>query len=499
MTNLRVWKTACTIFLLLAATASPAQVFTTLVNFNGPDGAGSGPNGSLVQGADGNVYETTLVGGFKNDGAIIEVTPDGRVTTLHSFCRQRGCPDGFDPAVGLARAADGNFYGTTPLGGGSTRCSEGCGTVFKVDPRGTLTTLHSFRNDDGSYADGVLTEATDGNFYGTTSNGGDLKCIPPYGCGTVFKITPQGRLTTLHRFHASDGEFPNGKLVQATDGNFYGTTYAGGGTTYGEPGCRGNNEIGCGTIFRITPTGTLTTLHRFNNADGAYPSAGLVQASDGNLYGTTSSVSGSPCHVNLGCGTVFKMTLQGVLTTLYRFSIAEGSQPNGELIEATDGNFYGTTLYGGDLACNPPYDYGCGTVFQITTAGSVTILHVFDSTDGASPHGALLQATNGTIYGTTGYGGLDLYDGTLFSLNMGLGPFVSLVRNSGKVGHTGGILGQGFIGTTGVSLNEVPANFTVVSDTYLKATVPVGATTGYVTVTTPTGTLTSNVPFEVIP
>ncbi len=139
-----------------------------------------------------------------------------------------------------------------------------------------------------------------------------------------------------------------------------------------------------------------------------------------------------------------------------------------------------------------------GTVFQLTPTGILTTMHSFDSSDGAVPIGGLIQATNGTFYGSSSQAG-PYNSGTLFSLDLGLGPFVTFVRAAGKVGQTGGILGQGFTGTTSVSLSGIPASFTVVSDTYIKATVPAGATTGYVTVTTPSGVLTSNVPFHVIP
>ena len=167
------------------------------------------------------------------------------------------------------------------------------------------------------------------------------------------------------------------------------------------------------------------------------------------------------------------------------------------MVQASDGNFYGTTEFGGDITCNPPL--GCGTIFQITPEGTLTTLHNFESFDGANGSG-LFQATDGILYGTSNGGILSCAPpygcGTVFSLDTGLGPFVAFVRAAGKVGQTGGILGQGFTETTSVSLNGIPANFTVVSDTYIKATVPAGATTGYVTVATPTGVLTSNVPFR---
>jgi uncharacterized repeat protein (TIGR03803 family) len=207
-------------------------------------------------------------------------------------------------------------------------------------------------------------------------------------------------------------------------------------------------------------------------------------------------------------GTIFKIDQDGKLTTVYEFcsqpNCADGSEPIGALIQATDGNFYGATIGGGDSTCNSGNGGGCGTVFELNHLdGTLTTLHTFEDTDGSNPAGSFLQATNGTLYGTTLFGGEPLCDksygcGTVFSLSMGLGQFVTFVRAAGKVGQTGGILGQGFTGTTGVSLNGTPASFTVVSDTFIRATVPAGATTGYVTVATPSGTLTSNVPFHVI-
>ncbi|MBZ5571930.1 MAG: hypothetical protein LAO09_08630 [Acidobacteriia bacterium] len=188
------------------------------------------------------------------------------------------------------------------------------------------------------------------------------------------------------------------------------------------------------------------------------------------------------------------ITSGGALTTLHSFT--DGS-PAAGLVQATDGNFYGTTMDGGDLSCDAPY--GCGTIFKITPSGTVTTLHSFDSAEGEWPSsGGLLQATDGSFYGTT-YRGGDHNLGTVLRLDMGLGPFVALVHDSGKVGQTGGILGQGFTGTTSVSFNGAPAKFAVESDTLLMAKVPAGAPTGFVTVTTPSGTLTSNKPFRVTP
>jgi uncharacterized repeat protein (TIGR03803 family) len=398
------------------------------------------------------------------------------MTVLDTFCGY--CQGGSSPNAGLVLDNDGNFYGTT-VG----YDADNDGSVFKMNAKGTLTTLHRFRSD-GDAPLAALLLASDGNFYGTTFNGGGSNNCAPYpGCGTIFKITKEGKLTTLHSFDQTDGTGPVGALIQGTDGSLYGTTTFGGANGYG-------------TVFKIAMRGTFTTLHDFALADGAVPYGGLIQASDGNFYGTTSE-GGDPNCYDGNCGTVFKITPTGILTTLHSFAgyPTEGAQPMAGLLQATDGNLYGTTYNGGA-------NFLDGTIFKITPGGNLTTLYSFCSlagcTDGARPYGGLVQATNGILYGVT-YEGGSFDDGTVFSLDVGLGPFVTFVRFAGRVGRTGPILGQGFTGATSVSLNGIEADFTVVSDTHIKATVPPGATTGYVTVTTPSGTLTSNVPFHVIP
>jgi uncharacterized repeat protein (TIGR03803 family) len=200
----------------------------------------------------------------------------------------------------------------------------------------------------------------------------------------------------------------------------------------------------------------------------------------------------------VGCVTIFRVTAAGVFTLLQQLDGTDGYVPSG-LIQATDLNLYGTTVMGGSSPyCGYPFDTGCGTVFKITADDKLITLHNFctqlSCTDGMSPQAALLQATNGNLYGTT-----SSTVSTIFRLSGGAAPFVAFVQSAGRVGQSGGILGQGFTGTTSVFLNGTAATFTVVSDTYIQATVPVGASSGYVTVTTPSGTLTSNVPFHVIP
>jgi uncharacterized repeat protein (TIGR03803 family) len=475
MPKLKGWKIGFVAFLLFVATAiaAPAQTFTTLASFDGTDGYN--PVAGLVQGRDGNFYGTTTIGGANYSGTVFKMTPAGTLTTLYTFCTVKGCPDG-SLANSLVLATDGNFYGTTQRGGaGSGKGCSGCGTVFKITPRGTLTTLHSFNFSDGFQPNGLI-QATDGNLYGTALYGGIVSH------GTIFKISLAGNFKMWNLW--PNGSGPTG-LIQGTDGNFYGLTSGGGGRS-ADP---------YGSVFKMTPLGKFTRLHKFSGSDGFQPN-GLIQDTDGNFYRTTLAGGSSQQHYcatgGAVCGTFFQMTPTGALATLYNFcsqpGCGDGAEPVG-VIQATDGNFYGTTSIGGN---------NNGTVFNITSAGALTVLHDFCAScaDGANPRAEVLQATNGTLYGTAQNGGFYGY-GTIFSLSMGFGPLVAFVRGSGKVGWQVEILGQGFTGTTGVSFNGIAANFVVQSDTYLTATVPQGATTGFVSVTTPGGTLQSNKAFRV--
>jgi uncharacterized repeat protein (TIGR03803 family) len=493
MSGLSSWKKVLLLCAFCAAMAigSPAQNFGTLVSFNGTNGAL--PDSPLVQGIDGNLYGTTSNGGGYGYGTVFEITAGGALTTLYSFCAQNlPCPDGYGPG-GLVLAFDGNFYGTTAGGRAATGggASSGRGTVFKITAGGSLTTLHSFGGTDGSVPSAPLVQPPGGGvFYGTTNEGGTSEyCTRPLGvgCGTVFKITAAGQLTTLHNFCAqtgcSDGYGPSG-LVLALDGNFYGTTSNGGGYGYG-------------TVFKITAAGNLTTLHTFDRSDGAIPN-GMVQAPGGNFFGPAEDGG------IYGHGTVFEITAAGQLTTLYSFCVQntlpcpDGSSPFG-LLQATNGIFYGTTGSGGSSsACGVG---GCGTIFQVLKVGTLTTSHNFHSTDGDFPRAGLVQATNGFFYGTTAYGGTSANCsggcGTVFRLGMALGPFVQTLPTSGPVGTHVTILGNDLTGTTSVTFNGTLATFTVVSSTEIRATVPGGSITGKVKVTTPHGTLTSNVNFRV--
>ena len=423
--------------------------------------------------------------------AIATVAPAQKAPPFKTLVSFDGT-NGIGPAAAPVQGLDGNLYGTT-FEGGSGNCGAGCGTVFKITPEGTLTTLHNFDGTDGFSPSGLV-QATDGNFYGTTGGGGDLSCTlnPGYGCGTVFKMTPAGTLTTLLSFEGADGAGPSG-LVQATDRNFYGITSGG-----GDLSCTLNPGYGCGTVFKMTPAGKLTTLYSFDGTDVFSPS-GLVQAANGNFYGSTYAGGDLlPACVTVGppvgCGTVFEITAAGKLATVHSFDFIDGALPFGRLVQATNGNFYGTTSIGG-ANCAP---YGCGTVFEITTSGKLTTLHSFDQTDGAAPEAGLVQATNGAFYGTTYFGGAGP-EGTVFSLSAGLGPFVETLLTLGKVGTPVSILGNNLTGATSVTFNGTPAAFTVKSGTVISTTVPSGATTGPVQVVTPSVTLTSNVSFQVLP
>ena len=479
MARLDGWQKPFVVLLLCAGAviASPAQVFKTLVSFDGSNGSFPS-NVSLVQGFDGKLYGTTFGGNRPSfPGTTFNVTTGGVVTTLDIFCGS--CQYGSSPIAGLVLAGDGTFYGST-CGFDADRNE---GTLFRMEANGTGRVLHRFRNADGDDPFGALVLADDDNLYGTTYyGGGSNNCS--FGCGTIFKLTPEGTLTRLHRFDSNDGGGPIGTLIQGTNGYLYGTTYYGGVNNYG-------------TVFRVTKNGELTTLHNFQCSDGAYPSGPLIEASDGNLYGTTYS-GGVSCSGGYAQGTVFKMTPEGTLTTLHSFAgyPTDGAQPIAGLIEATDGNFYGTASNGGA-------NFEGGTVFEISSSGALTTLHNFCAVgaacaDGLEPSGGLVQSTNGILYGTTQLGGTS-DDGAIYSLDTELQPFVSFVRSSGRVGDVRPILGQGFSAAMGVSFNGLPASFSIVNGNLIRATVPAGATTGYVTVTTKGGTLTSNVPFHVIP
>jgi uncharacterized repeat protein (TIGR03803 family) len=404
------------------------------------------------------------------NGIVLKVTPSGSVTVLHNFCSQQNCTDGYGPGP-LVLGTDGNFYGTA-LGGTGTCSNYGCGIIFRIGPSGAFTILHNFKGLDGAYPSGLI-EGNDKNFYGSAGSGGSgSRCS---GCGTVFKMTAAGAVTTLHNFAQSDGSSPTG-LAQGTDGNLYGTTYGGGAYTL-RSACQVYRS-GCGTVFKMTTDGMFTLLHSFDSSDGAEPYAPVAEANDGSFYGTTYST-----YFN-GDGTIFRITSDGQFKTVHRF-VGIAANPIDGLYPASDGNLYGTVV-GGDCSDSE-------MLYSISLTGAFTSVYSGCMIGGYTAN--VVQATTGKFYGTYS---AEFNGGEIFSLDTGLGPFVAFVIPTGKAGKTAQILGQGLTGTTSVTFNGVPAtSFTVVSDTYVTAVVPPGATTGPVIVTTPTGTLTSNQNFRV--
>jgi uncharacterized repeat protein (TIGR03803 family) len=451
--------------LLFAATTASAQTYKVLYKFqnNGIDPQYPSWTGLFAQDRDGNLYSTSQSGGANGYGAVFQLTPAGKMKVLYSFAFK----DGAHPGSGLTLGTDGSLYGT-----GS---DSGYGTVFKITTSGAFKVLHSFNGGtEGSLPQAPPIEGTDGNFYGTTAYGKGGHS----GSGMVYKMTPRGKLTSLYQFDFTHGGNPIG-LIQGTDGNFYGTARVG-----------GTNKAG--VVFKITSRGKLTVLYNFDGTHGQEPIGPIIQASDGNFYGTT--YKGGTDNI----GVVYKMTPAGALTVLHNFNVRD-AYPTAGLVQATDGKFYGAASRGTAT--------GHGQLFQITSKSKYTVLHNFPTHGGAAgsvPFVSLFQHTNGTFYSDTYDGGAPACHGgcgVLYSLGMGLGKFVSFVGplSSGKVGKTIEILAQGFTGTTGVSFNGTAATFKVVSSTYLTAVVPAGATTGFVTVSTPGGRLTSNKAFRVKP
>jgi len=398
---------------LVAPCAQGDFMLTTLASFEGTNGAL--PYAGLVQGADGGFYGTTY-GGANGSGTVFQVTTNGALTNLYSFTAiARGARtnmDGANPNAGLVQDADGNLFGTTANGG-----TNSMGAVFELAAEGTFIPLHSFTGDDGASPYAGLMQDAGGNLYGTAQFGGAS------GDGTVFQITPSGLLTTLYSFTGgSDGSNPYAGLALDAGGNLYGTTPNG-----------GTNSVGA--VFKLAADGTFTRLYSFTGGDdGANPYAGLVQDAGGNLYGTT--LNGG----TYGCGTVFRITPKGVFTTLHEFGAllddfgnsVDGANSYAGLVQGPDGNFYGTTGSGGTNGGN-------GTVFQMTPDGTLTSLYSFTGgADGANPNAGLALGADGNFYGTTPYGG-DSGQGTIFQLALAAPPspvFLSVASAGGAVTFT---------------------------------------------------------------
>jgi uncharacterized repeat protein (TIGR03803 family) len=430
---------------LAAPQACASVAFTNLVFFTYTNAPNYGwnfetPNGhtsALVLGNDGNFYGTTFIGGtnyieigsgYYGYGSVFKMTSGGTFTSLYSFSG----PDGRGPVGNLMQGADGNLYGATTDGGALASVSNG--SLFQITTNGILTTLYSFGLPGdftnilpadvfhtGAHPVAGVVQGTDGNFYGTTTTGGDADGNSANNQGTVFQFAAGGTMNVLHAFFSDtnaafnvEGGMPASELTKGPDGNFYGTTYFGG-TNYN------------GTIFRITTNGTFTALYSFSSVAGK-TYAPLLLGKDGNFYGTAQGMNSEN-----GSGIIFQFTTNGVFTVLHTFFFMG---PPSSLIQGSDGNFYGTTSQGG------PYDpvYGGGTVFQMTTNGTVTTLYSFSGPDGQEPQGALVEGKDGNLYGTTSYGGpnwdsvspVNTGYGTIFRITVPP-AFQTITRTSGIV------------------------------------------------------------------
>jgi uncharacterized repeat protein (TIGR03803 family) len=368
--------------LLTAFAYSHAQTVTTLHSFTGLDGANPETE-VLEEGPDGNLYGTTNLGGVAADmegGTVFQISLKGTLQVIHYFQRS----DGRNPIAGLILGRDGLLYGTTTS---RVPYSPSGGTIFRISTDGSLTVLADLGK---RLADPVspLLQADDGDFYGTTTGAHGFATS-----GTVFRLTPSGQLTLLHQFTGgTDGTHPHSGVIEGADGAFYGT-------------CSRGGQSDQGTVYRVTSDGVFSTLHSFSGPDGASPSGGLTLGTDGNFYGTTEA--GGRYKV----GTVFLMTPSGSITSLHNFNITDGAAPYATLFQASDGKLYGTTDSGGIQ--------NMGTIFAISSDGTFYHLYSFDGIHGTGPEGGLMQGANGLLYGTTTFGG-NFNLGTVYSLDVGL-------------------------------------------------------------------------------
>ena len=431
------------LFVAMGFGRAGGQTLQLLHTFGSSPTDGMQPRAGMVQGTNGDFYSTTYAGGTNHSGMVFAINSQGTLTNLWSFSGI----DGKNPSAALVQGTNGNFYGTTVNGG-----TNNLGTVFMLSPQGTFSNLWQFNGTNGSDPAAGLVLGRDGNFYGTTLNGGTNNN------GTVFQITPQGMLTNLWQFTTNaptNGVVPLTGLVQGTDGNFYGTTSEGG-------------TNGAGTVFQITPQGMLTTLWQFaTNAptNGLVPFSALVQGNDGNFYGTTDG--GGTNHD----GTIFRITTNGVLTSLWSFTDTDGKSPVG-LTLGSDGNFYGTTGSGGTNEN--------GTIFRFTPEGILTTLWQFgsDTNNGTQPIGTLVQGSDGNFYGTASKGGTN-NNGTVFELIVS--PKLAITPSGPDVILTWPTNAAGF--TLESATNLVPPVVWVTN-----ATTPVVVSTNNVVTNTITGT-----------
>jgi uncharacterized repeat protein (TIGR03803 family) len=371
-----------------------AQVFENLYDFTGGTDGG-GPQGALIQATDGSLYGTASYGGKWGVGSVFKITPEGALTPVASFDGTNGST----PYGALLQASDGNFYGTTTYGGGS----YDHGTVFRMTPAGSLTAIGTFVTGGGALGD--LVEGPEGFFYGVRTGGG-------FDPGAIFRISTNGwpawfgdQAGNIHMFGGPEGAYPSGGLLLARDGNFYGVTA-------GDPG----------TMYKLTRDGSIALVSRFSGGPGnaTWPIGKLVQADDGSFYGA----AGGGFH-----GTVFKVTPEGTLTTFDRFNGYNGSDPIGSLVQANDGYLYGEAYDGGDYPNHGTVfsvALGCGcTDHTWTDCGNLSLLFELGvQNSGLYPYAGLVQGGDGNLYGTTAFGGA-YGSGNIFRIVMP-GPLLTM-------------------------------------------------------------------------
>jgi uncharacterized repeat protein (TIGR03803 family) len=533
--------------LFVAAIAAQAQTYTPIYNLGSTAGDPMNPQpfSFMSQGRDGRIFSTTQVGGAHNTGAGYAITTSGVVTVLHSFDPY---PAPTAPWSGLALGLDGNYYGTTSSGGahavgtvfkltdagvyttlwdftgsadqgtpeaplvlgadgnlyGTTDgvYSGQYGTAFKITPKGALTTIHVFNFTDGAVPY-VLILGLDGNFYGTTRLGG------AHNLGVIFKMTKAGKVTVLHHFAGTagtDGQLPIGGIAQGNDGTIYGTTYQGG-------------TKNAGTVYKISPSGNgYVVLHNFDRSidinDGALPLGDMNLGTDGNVYGTTGNGG------KQNDGALFRITPAGVYSTLYSFCPAAGCKdgffPQTGMTQHTNGKFYGatesagTSVNGGeffslDMGLGPFVDligvWGkVGSTIEILGQGFNGATSV--KLGGSAAHFNIVSDTYMTATvpdGSSGFVTVATAGGTLTSSRKFLvTPLVtSFTPASGPVGTQVIVTGKGLIQATKVAFGSKNATFVVNSDTQVTATVPAGAVTNKITITTPGGKASSKAKFTV--
>jgi uncharacterized repeat protein (TIGR03803 family) len=368
---------AATFAAVAAVHPAASQTYSVLYTFTGAAGDGAYPYATLVVDHAGNIYGTTYGGGTYGYGTVFKLDTSGNETVLYTFT---GAGDGGKPEAGLWMDSAGDLYGTTEYGG-----LFNFGTVFKLDPTGAETVLHSFAGGgtDGEYPVAGLVPHG-GNLYGTTYFGGARYV------GTVFEMSKAGKEKIVRSFRQGpgDGQYPYGGVTLDAAGNAYGTTFDGG-------------AFDLGIVFKVDATGKETLLHSFSGPpDGGAPFSGLVQDETGNIYGATDRGGDASCYSSLGCGVVFKLDSTGTETVLHTFTgfPNDGEFPGTGLARDSSGNLYGTTGEGGSS--------NNGTVFEISSSGTETVLHSFaGGTDGKLPSAALALDKAGNLYGTTYWGG----------------------------------------------------------------------------------------------